>query len=1068
MQTVTIPFYTVEVRFDSAKGHFVAPLQDSTVFWLNTNATELTAAYQKRFQKECMDKGAYMSLLEFGAGNDFELRPIKVQFKSPKDYEAFDVLTVNFDYLIRTTEQGYHCFVPALGLECFTQDEEGLETTVAEAIYLDFMGKNRLSVLQEVLSTMWYGKIELHNYEMTFNVYTPTELNNLENKDKDTLLPQVAKALNIEKQQLFGYKAELKKLLELLQHQQSRNILLVGPAGVGKTTLIYELVRQAKLQNINFPVWETTAATLIKELTGEVGWQENLALLCKELTSSSNVLYIRNLLDLFEVGQYEGNAVSVGLYLKDFLARGTLSMISECTDEAFARIEMQAPGYLAYFQVVRVQAPRTPALLEEVVLNKLKQIAEEEKVLLDTDAVREVIRLNKRYTPYSGFPGKPIQFIQRILTEPERGNNRVSRSAVIEAFCEEAGMPRFMVDPAVPMDLEQVEHYFKENIFGQEAAIKTMTDVLASVKTALLRSEKPIASLLFVGPTGVGKTEMAKVLAKFMFGDRNKMVRFDMSEYSTAFDIARLTGQGLTDEGLLTAAVRRNPFCVLLFDELEKAHPLFNDLLLQMLGEGRLTDSQGNVVNFCSTIIIMTSNLGAQKMQQPSIGWSKEVDPNAVANQFVAAVQQFFRPEIYNRMDKVLPFFALDKKVVRYVVQRELKLVKEREGLKHRNVSLSIETPVVDYLVKVGYNPKYGARALQRALREEIVLPLAEQLNLYAFDDQLTVTISYENEKLLLDTSVDEFKFELMLEELTQDEYMDYASELRLDIQSLQEGTVFLNLLNTLDDLNYRKRHNADFWKNQEVVNQVSELSNMKLKMEQHIQQIEGAEQSMALVSMGIDKLNTKLYEALQTWEEQFKQLKLELYSLMFPTQKLCYLSVWGEATKALYTVYQEIFEATAWEISATAYSVDRVLYDEGQASANDIVQLDLELEDLAKEPWVKAEQHLFGLVYTIKGAGSDLYLSAENGTHTYQTSDKEKIKSVVAVSSVLPLIETLYLKKNAVTKLGKPDRVYGVNTMEDSRLGIPKREVPQRQQGSYLKTLLDKRFDLELNGVLK
>ena len=281
-----------------------------------------------------------------------------------------------------------------------------------------------------------------------------------------------------------------------------------------------------------------------------------------------------------------------------------------------------------------------------------------------------------------------------------------------------------MVDPDIPMNLQAVRAHFKSEVFGQDVAVDRIVDVLASVKTALTKKGKPIASFLFVGPTGVGKTEIAKVLAKFMFGRRDRMIRFDMSEFSDPYSVQRLTGEGFFQDGILTAAVRREPFCVLLFDEIEKAYPSFYDLLLQLLGEGRLTDSRGRLVNFCSTIIIMTSNIGAANLQGNRISLVQEDSPQSVNQHFLSAVQQHFRPELFNRIDQVIAFQPLDRDTVRFVVEREMNLFKKREGIQFRNLDLSISEEVLDHLAKIGYDYRYGARYLQRTIRTQLVIPL--------------------------------------------------------------------------------------------------------------------------------------------------------------------------------------------------------------------------------------------------------------------------------------------------------------------------------------------------------
>ena len=290
---------------------------------------------------------------------------------------------------------------------------------------------------------------------------------------------------------------------------------------------------------------------------------------------------------------------------------------------------------------------------------------------IENEAIKETIRLNRRFTPYAGFPGKPIRFLESMLLNDKSKYGKINSSKVISSFCEETGMPQFMVDPEISMNVDEIRERFNKHVYGQERAVDWISNLLASIKTALTRTGKPIASLLFVGPTGVGKTEMAKALAEFMFGSEEKMVRFDMSEFSDHWSILRLTGESFFKDGLLTSAVRREPFSVLLFDEIEKAHHDFYDLLLQILGEGRLTDSGGKLVNFCSTIIIMTSNVGAKNLQNSPIGLQKNDQVESISELFLEAARKHFRPELFNRIDQIIPFKPLSKEVVRSVVGRE-------------------------------------------------------------------------------------------------------------------------------------------------------------------------------------------------------------------------------------------------------------------------------------------------------------------------------------------------------------------------------------------------------------
>ena len=435
--------------------------------------------------------------------------------------------------------------------------------------------------------------------------------------------------------------------------------------------------------------------------------------------------------------------MSIAEALRAHLERGDVTIVTECTPEEAARIDVRAPGYLALFQQVRLETPEGPAL-ERIIRLRIAATSTMLEVAVEPDAVDETIRLHRRYSPYSGFPGKAIRFLEACVLSrrPEEGDRTVTRRLVTRRYCEEAGMPEFMVDPDLPLPVDDMERHFRGGVFGQEEATSTVIDLLAAVKTGLARSGKPIASLLFIGPTGVGKTELAKVLAEFMFASRARLARFDMSEFADLANVMRLTGEG-REEGLLSGAVRQEPFSVLLFDEVEKAHPVFFDLLLQILGEGRLTDARGRTADFCSTIVIMTSNLGAQDLPKGTIGFGGEGDRRQrIVDYFRRSVEAHFRPELFNRLDRVVAFAPLDRATVRRIVDREMRLVRARPGLRWRDVALRVDDAALDLLCERGYDAVYGARQLQRAIRDELLLPLARQLNKYEVATPVEASVS--------------------------------------------------------------------------------------------------------------------------------------------------------------------------------------------------------------------------------------------------------------------------------------------------------------------------------------
>ena len=267
-----------------------------------------------------------------------------------------------------------------------------------------------------------------------------------------------------------------------------------------------------------------------------------------------------------------------------------------------------------------------------------------------------------------------------------------------------------------------------------------MVDVLATVKAGLSPAGRPVSSMLFIGPTGVGKTETAKALAEFMYRSPTRMIRIDMSEYIDVQAVDRLIGGSLASEGLLTAKIREQPFSVVLLDEFEKAHASFFDLLLQVLGEGRLTDGAGRVADFSNAIVLMTSNLGVDSFGRASPGFQPAGERLQQSERhFVARVREFVRPEFFNRIDRIVPFSPLDRATIRAIAHRELDKVRSRDGIRYRRLALDVDPAVVDFLADRGYEPQYGARPLQRAIDRRLVTQLAECVNRYDADLAIAV-----------------------------------------------------------------------------------------------------------------------------------------------------------------------------------------------------------------------------------------------------------------------------------------------------------------------------------------
>ncbi|HMQ45854.1 MAG TPA: AAA family ATPase [Saprospiraceae bacterium] len=1013
----SIPFYLFRLHL-YAQHQLTIPMSDIGALRIGHSAQSIAEAWRDAFQQKVLNRGHFGLLLQHQHDPNFLKTSVEVHFSASSDGYSFPAFDLEFDAYYTQQSKGYWGMIPVLGLECFGEDLDKLRSKLVEAVRLDFLRKKRLLAVQDIVSCIWYKKVELLQKEVSLIAPGLKELERLREQPEKKILPLAARLLEVKEQQAFYLDKELEQIVKLLKGKFNKNTILVGSSGVGKTALINELSRYCKKHKLSYQIWETTASTLIKELMRDTGWQESLSQLCQELKGTSNILFVRNIMELFEVGKYEGNNVSIAEYLRNYISRGEIILFSECTAEEKAVIDITAPGYLQLFQTVFLEE-RPEAQLEQVILSKAKQMARFKKVNIEEDAIKEVLRLHQRFTPYSGMPGKPIRFLESLLIDKRSAaHNRpdeavqVSRSEIIQRFAEESGMPVFMIDPAIPLHPDVIKNSFSQQLFGQQQAVEGVADMLASVKTALNRSGKPIASFLFVGPTGVGKTEMAKLLAGFLFGHQERLTRFDMSEYADAFSLDRLIGSPFFPDGILTATIKKEPFAVLLFDEIEKASPAFFDLLLQILSEGRLTDYKGKVVNFCSSVIIMTSNIGAQRLKAQRIGWSAEDAQTAVIAHFISEVERFFKPELVNRIDKIVPFVPLSREVVRHLVDREMEKIKNREGIKYRKVHLNIPDAVIDFLAEKGYDDRYGARQLQRGMREQLLIPLSKALNEEEFDDQLDVAIYLENQKIAIDVRSNELSFELLFEAFSRISFADGAGELRRQVQAMMDGAFYRQLLSELDILEEKKKKDeAKFWENIQQSNRYNYYLDTQLKLEALKKQIDRQEEALALSCLELNTYNPQWVQDLEQSEQAFLELKLETFSRLNPKSGICHFAIYGTYLEAMVDFYVQLFEFKNILFEAQSVWFRESYYNEEtlltkpdgswlKGKRREYIKKAFHASDaVAYEP-EKQDDVLYGIEFALAGDAVYLLLKEEAGGHRVFVNEQVHHNYVLVVEN--------------------------------------------------------------------
>ncbi len=517
----------------------------------------------------------------------------------------------------------------------------------------------------------------------------------------------------------------------------SAALLLVGPSGAGKTAIVHELVHRLSARSSGLhdrtDVWQVDGNRLIAGMSVVGAWEQRLADMVHELMARQDVLYVEDLPVLAFTGRTAHGDSNVAELLSPHLERRELRVIGECTEERLAAVRDEAPGFFEHFRVVYV-----PELDEGTTLEVLAQIARHavpsDEATVELETLEGVLSLTRRFQGAQALPGRATAVLASLLDErapedaprDELGRRRIGLAELIAHYGRRSGLPRFVLWEREAREHAQIEAYFARRIVAQPQAVEAAVDVVTLLEQGLNDPGRPLSTFLFVGPTGVGKTETAKALAELLFGSTDRLVRFDMSEFQDLGSVTRLFGDRASPSGELTRRVEHQPFSVVLLDEIEKAHPAVFDALLGVLGEGRLTNALGRTIDFTSTIIVMTSNLGVREAGRRT-GFAGDRQAEAEATHLDAA-RRFFRPEMYNRIDRVVSFRALDRGALDPLVRRLLAGMLGRRGLQRSSVLVDVEPELVETLIDRGFDPRYGARSIRRELEQRLALPLAEHL----------------------------------------------------------------------------------------------------------------------------------------------------------------------------------------------------------------------------------------------------------------------------------------------------------------------------------------------------
>lgn len=754
-----MPTYRIPVLiWEDHSGYFTANLVEDQEAPAGVGATAAEALSQvKEYLEWVYQNQSSHSLPDFLAAKlvtiRVEVRP-EYQYDS-RVYPCDEVMTLRLPCVYGQNDNGsLCCSLPTLGVRFFYQAQDKLKDLVKHYAQERFRGltPRALSRFLPAKQTS-LEEIVLHiNRKERRSGYTPS-LEVLETIAE----PLGDKKLRRQFSRAWERDYQVTDLVRRLSHEKA-NVLLVGDSGIGKTTLLIEAVRQiesAAAKNEDdedendrprFKFWQTSGARLIAGMQYLGEWQARCEHVIEELSGINGVLCLENLLDLIRSGT--GNASeSLAAFLLPFMQRGELRVVAEATPAELDACRRLLPGFVDVFQLLQLYPLTEAAAL--TVLNRIAgNHARNHKLEIPDGVTTLIYRLFKRFQPYQAFPGTTVAFLHELVERNLRaGNKTIAQTDVIAQFVRQTGLPELFLRDELPLARAEVLATFRQQVIGQETACQAATDLVVTFKASLNDPQRPLGVLLFCGPTGVGKTELARALARYFFGhgehkdaQSERLVRLDLSEYAGWGAAQRLLLGPDGEPSEFLKKVRQQPFCVVLLDEVEKADAAVFDVLLSLFDEGRLTDRYGRVTTFRSAVIVMTSNLGADKLE--TVGFETKGAPS-----YSREAMNFFRPEFFNRIDAVVQFNSLSKDMMRAIVNKELGEIAGREGLSRQNLRLAWTAELVEHLIAVGFDQRYGARPLQRTIESLLVAPLAKHLltNKDLKNGTLQITLNDDN-----------------------------------------------------------------------------------------------------------------------------------------------------------------------------------------------------------------------------------------------------------------------------------------------------------------------------------
>jgi ATP-dependent Clp protease ATP-binding subunit ClpC len=520
---------------------------------------------------------------------------------------------------------------------------------------------------------------------------------------------------------LVGSRPEIVDRIEEVLGEPGRSVLLVGPPGVGKTRLL-----RAALDRLTDrqPVFEAGASQTYAGCIYVGEMETKIEQVLSSVSGAPAVWVFPRLDEAIYTGQHSRSPSGMLDALLPHLTSGKLTLAAEVTEKGFERLTAERPGAAAAFEVVRVR----PLDVDETVAVARDQL-ESRDLMADDETLAEAYELAGQFMPVQAQPGSMLQLLTETGNDVlEQGGRQLEIGDFLQRLSASTALPLNTLDRHTPLDLGETRRFFESRVLHQADAVDSVVERISLIKAGLTDSNRPLGVLFFVGPTGTGKTELARAVADYLFGSPDRLIRLDMSEYVTPEGLERLlAGSGGNRGTSLVSAVRNDPFAVVLLDEFEKAAPPIWDLFLQVFDTGRLADRTGEPVDFRRTLVIMTSNTGAALALKPGVGFAAQTEAFD-QSRLLDTVEKTFPPELRNRIDRIVAFQPFGRPEMRALLEKELASALDRRGLRTRPWAIELDDSAREFLIERGFSPDLGARPLRRAIERYLLAPLAAHI----------------------------------------------------------------------------------------------------------------------------------------------------------------------------------------------------------------------------------------------------------------------------------------------------------------------------------------------------